>query len=83
MRLAGGNPDDMDFPAFLDVSYALLAEEHQRINPLRDLLSVGQELSPISTKPMVRTTVAAQNEQSLAQLQARMAGVQRNTRRSK
>lgn len=60
----------MTFPAFLEVSYALLAEEHQRIDPLKDLFRVSSEIAPSSPRPMVRTTVAAQNDQSIAQLMA-------------
>ena len=36
----------MSLEDFLHASYALLVEEHQRINPLKDLLSLGAELAP-------------------------------------
>ena len=56
----------MSLEDFLHASYALLVEEHQRINPLKDLLSLGAELAPSpTTEPLVKTTVAAQNDQSL------------------
>jgi hypothetical protein len=76
MILSGGDPDVMDFPHFLDVSYALLAEEHQRINPLKDLLSLSTELGPaLPSQPRVQTTVAQSNEASYAMLGGMMAGV--------
>ena len=68
----------MTFPDFLSASYALLAEEHQRINPLKDLLSLSEQIAPSpTTKPLVRTTVAAQNDASLAQFTGMMKGVKK------
>lgn len=77
MTLAGGDPDMMSLPRFLDVSYALLAEEHQRINPLKDFLQISEEVAPAprSVGPQVRTTVATQNKQSLSMIQGMLAGV--------
>lgn len=78
MTLAGGDPDMMSLPRFLDVSYALLAEEHQRINPLKDLLQISDELAPAaprSSAPQVRTTVATQNKQSMSMIQGMLASV--------
>ena len=70
----------MTFPDFLSASYALLAEEHQRINPLKDLLSVAEDISPREAPvrkdgTTVRTSVAAQNDQAAATLAAAMSGV--------
>ena len=68
----------MSLEDFLNASYALLAEEHQRINPLMDFLSLSEQLAPSpTTKPLVRTTVAARNDQSLQQLNQMMAGVKK------
>lgn len=68
----------MDFEDFMAASYALLAEEHQRINPLKDLLTISEQLAPEpTTKPLVKTTVAASNDQSLAQFNSMMSGAQK------
>lgn len=68
----------MSFGDFLNASYALLAEEHQRINPFKDFLSLSSELAPSpTTGPLVKTTVAARNDQSLSQLNQMMAGVKK------
>ena len=66
----------MSIEDFLNASYALLAEEHQRINPFKDLLSLSSELAP-TPDPLVRTPVAARNDQSLNQLNQMMAGVKK------
>lgn len=67
----------MDLEDFMAASFALLAEEHQRINPLKDLLTLTEELAPEPTvQPRVKTTVVdAQNQESLAKLGAMMKGV--------
>jgi len=68
----------MSFEDFLNASYALLAEEHQRINPLKDLLSLSEQMEPTPTdRPIVKTAAAAQNDQSLAVFQGMMKGVQK------
>jgi len=73
----------MTFPDFLSASYALLAEEHQRINPLKDLLSVAEDITPRRAAPVrtdgttVKTSVAQQNAQSMALLTGGMMGVQK------
>jgi hypothetical protein len=68
----------MSLGDFLNASYALLAEEHQRINPFKDLLSLSAEIAPSpTTEPLVKTTVAARNDQSLNQLNQMMAGVKK------
>ena len=69
----------MTFPDFLSASYALLAEEHQRINPLKDLLSVAEDLkprpAPVRTDgSTVKTSVAQQNAQSMALLTGGLMG---------
>jgi len=67
----------MSLEDFLSASYALLAEEHQRINPLKDLVSVAQQIAPVEGRPTVRTSVAAKNDESLALLSGMMKGVQK------
>jgi hypothetical protein len=68
----------MSLEDFCNASYALLTEEHQRINPLKDLLSLSEDLDPSpSAVPQVKTAVASRNDQSLAQLNQMMAGVSR------
>jgi len=73
----------MTFPDFLSASYALLAEEHQRINPLKDLLSVAHDVVP-SQAPVrpsgstVKTSVAQQNAQSMAILTGGLMGNVKN-----
>jgi hypothetical protein len=55
-----------------------MAEEHQRINPFKDLLSIGRETGVVSAPPgrsLVKTTTAAQNKESMNMLQAMMSGV--------
>lgn len=73
--MSGGNPDTLDFPGFLEISYALLAEEHQRINPLKDFLSLSQDLGTPMRKDVLKTTVAASNEGSMAALMGRLSDV--------
>jgi hypothetical protein len=67
----------MSLEDFLSASYALLAEEHQRINPLKDLVSVAQQIAPVGDRPTVHTSVAAKNDESLALLSGMMKGVQK------
>jgi hypothetical protein len=68
----------MSLEDFLHASYALLVEEHQRINPLKDLLSLSSELMPSpASEPLMKTAVASGNDQSLAQLNQMMAGVKK------
>lgn len=66
----------MSLEDFLSASYALLAEEKQRIDPFKDLLTVARSIEPQGGST-VRTTVAANNEQSYAALGAMMSGVKR------
>lgn len=66
----------MHLGEFLAASYALLVEEHQRINPFKDFLSLSQEIAPEPEKPRVETE-AVQNNDSLAQFNAMMSGVQK------
>jgi hypothetical protein len=68
----------MSLEDFLNASYALLAEEHQRINPYTDLLALSGDIAPSPVhEPLVKTTVAARNDQSLNQLNQMMAGVKK------
>lgn len=68
----------MTLPLFLNASYALLVEEHTRITPLTDFGSLGEKLMPADAKrerAPVQREVKAQNEQSLAALQAMLASI--------
>jgi hypothetical protein len=77
-RVLSGASSDMSLEDFLHASYALLVEEHQRINPLKDLLSLSSELMPSpASEPLMKTAVASGNDQSLAQLNQMMAGVKK------
>jgi hypothetical protein len=59
-----------------------LAEEHQRIDPLKDLLKVSEEIKPQERgRAVVKTAVASQNEQSYTMLEGMMKGAE--TRRGK
>lgn len=68
--------DAMTLPDFLDASYALMAEEHQRINPFKDLLSVSSEFTPTPGREQVKTTVAKQNQEGMEMLQGVLKNVQ-------
>jgi hypothetical protein len=70
----------MSLADFCNASYALLAEQHQRIDPLKPLLEVARTIEPSSEKPVVRTSVATQNDQAASMLSGMMAGVKRKPR---
>jgi len=62
----------MTLARFMDASYALLVEEHQRIDPLKDFLTVGEKILPDSVpseRAPAKAEVKARNEQSMAALQ--------------
>jgi len=66
----------MSLKRFLEASYALMAEEHQRINPLVDLLSVAEKLNPTAAKVEKvpsKGEVSARNEASMKMLEAMTA----------
>lgn len=67
----------MSFPDFLDASYALLAEERQRIEPFKSLISIRDEVGKLEPRRegILRPTVAAQNDSNMALLNAAMSGV--------
>ena len=68
----------MSIPDFINASYALLAEEHQRVDPLADLMKVAHTINPPEEgAAVVQTDVAARNEESLAMLSGMMRGVQK------
>lgn len=58
----------------MSASYALLAEEKQRIDPFKDLLTIGRQIEPRGDT--VKTTVAAKNEASYAAIGAAFGSVQ-------
>jgi len=61
----------------MDVSYALLVEDHQRKNPMQDLGALRALLLPAGEEEKIPTMsdVESQNNDSLAQLQMMMKGV--------
>lgn len=67
----------MSFPDFLDASYALLAEERQRIEPFKTLLSVRDEVGKLEPRRegILKPTVAEQNDQNMQMLGSVMSGV--------
>jgi len=68
----------MSITDFMHASYALLAEEHQRIDPLVDFVRVAQQINPPEEgAAVVQTDVAARNEESLQMLSSMMKGVQK------
>jgi hypothetical protein len=68
----------MSITDFINASYALLAEEHQRIDPLADLVRVAHTINPPEEgSAVVQTDVAAKNEASLQMLSGMMKGVQK------
>lgn len=68
--LAGGRPDRLSLRDFMDASFALAGEEHQRINPFMDLLSAAEKIEGSSQ-------VEQQNTASLNMLDQMMRGVQK------
>lgn len=68
----------MTLAQFMDVSYALLTEEHQRIDPLKDFISVREKLLPSDAKvervPR-QADVKSQNQQSMAMLQGMLSSI--------
>ncbi len=76
----------MTFRDFLDASYALLCEEHLRIQPLQDLAAVAGMIQPSDLqmeKVPKRAEVKAQNESSMAALQSMLANVPNSPTRRK
>ena len=66
----------MSLRRFLEASYALMAEERQRINPLLDLLSISESLTPSSAKVEKipsKDDVAARNAANLKMLESMTA----------
>jgi hypothetical protein len=57
----------------------LLAEEHQRVNPLKSLMQIAEELELRQPEPpaAVRKATAEQNDAAMAQLGGMMAGVRK------
>lgn len=69
----------MTLANFMDASYVLLVEEHQRIDPLKDFLTVGEKILPTDAKTErvpTQRDVKAQNKQAMEMLQGALKGVQ-------
>ena len=73
--MAGGNPDTMTLRRFIDVGFAILVEEYQRLGV--DLLSaIGKVGALGGTDPTpVSDEVAVQNQRSMEQLMGMLGGV--------
>lgn len=66
----------MTFRDFMDASYALMAEERQRIDPLRSLLDISEQVVPRpEPTPARKQASSADNEASLNVLTAAMSNV--------
>ena len=76
----------LDFRDFMDISYSLLMEDHARVSPLEGFEQLSQKIVPAGRQMEQvprKEDVAAQNQQSMAALQAMMSGVQRKPRMGK
>jgi len=74
--LAGGNPETLSLRRFVDVGFAVLVQEYQRLGV--DLLSAIEKVAALGVRPVEEqeaVEVAAQNSQSMEQLQQMMGGV--------
>ena len=70
----------MSFRDFIDASYALQAEELQRIDPLRSLLDISERVTPrAEPTPARRQATEASNAESLNILTAAMSNVKGQT----
>ena len=73
--LAGGDPQQMTLRRFIDVAYAILVEEYQRLGV--DLLSALEKVAALGqsdSEPGVEVQ-AERNAESMQQLMSMMAGV--------
>ncbi len=74
--MAGGDPDRLTLRRFIDVAFAILVEEYQRLGI--DLLSALEKVGALGTsaedaKPDVPSPV--ENKQAMDQLMTMMGGV--------
>ena len=72
--MAGGDPDRITLRRFIDVGFAILVEEYQRLGT--DLLTALERVGALGSDGEVEPDrVAEQNAQSMDQLMAMMGGV--------
>lgn len=68
----------------MDISYALMIEDHARVNPLQGLDELMQRIVPTDAKRQVvpkKEEVAARNEQAVSELNSLLSGVSGAPRR--
>lgn len=81
MALHGGDPDELSFKTFLDISYTLLVEEYRTkagmnlIAALEETKQYAAGASNTTPEEVSEDAVVRKNEQSLAQLDNMMKGV--------
>ncbi len=72
--LAGGNPETMTLRRFIDVGFAILVEEYQRLGV--DLLSAIEKVSALGDpEGAAAEPEKIDNKQSVQQLMAMLGGV--------
>ena len=72
--MAGGDPDRITLRRFIDVAFAILVEEYQRLGT--DLLTALERVGALGSDGEVEPDrVAEQNAQSMESLMAMMGGV--------
>lgn len=70
----------------MDISYSLAIEDHARINPLQGLEALAEKIVPAGRQMQRiprKSDVKAQNQQSLAALNAMLSGVPNSPLRKK
>ncbi len=77
IALAGGDPDVLTLRRFIDVAFAILVEEYQRLGI--DLLSALEKVGALGSseppEPVAPVPSAAENKQAMDQLMTMMGGV--------
>jgi hypothetical protein len=71
--LAGGDPDRMTLRRFIDVGFAILVEEYQRLGV--DLLSAIEKVGALGGGEVESEPARIDNAQSVSQLMAMLGGV--------
>ena len=74
--MSGGNPQTLNLRGFIDVGFAVLVQEYQRLGV--DLLTAIEKVTALggdSPEEAVPDRVAVQNQQSMEQLMGMLAGV--------
>lgn len=71
--MTGGDPDRMTLRRFIDVAFAILVEEYQRLGV--DLLSAIDRVSALGVGMVEPEPERIDNKQSISQIMAMMGGV--------